>query len=109
MIEEKCVVCGRIFQKKKMAHGLKHCPECNEKRKKDLYEKRKKHMRSVYIPKAKSDQYVCKKVNSCIYRGKMGSTPICNYLCITGRKRPCDVEGCTEYKRGKALSEKIKD
>lgn len=36
--------------------------------------------------------------------GRSGSLSLCDYLEITGKKRPCPVEGCTVYekkKRGK--------
>lgn len=45
----------------------------------------------------------CKKMKSCRYGGKMGGIPICNYLSLTGKRRPCPPDKCTEYKRGKNM------
>ena len=52
---------------------------------------------------------VCKKTRSCRYGGKMGGIRICDYYEITGTRRPCPVQDCTEYERRsgrrKAVSE----
>ncbi len=49
---------------------------------------------------------ICKKMKTCIYGGKMGGIPICNYLSITGKRRPCPAGKCTVYKRGKNMLDK---
>lgn len=50
------------------------------------------------------DPNECTRIESCIYGGRSGNLSLCDYLEVTGKKRPCPVEGCTVYekkKRGK--------
>ena len=47
---------------------------------------------------------ICKRVKSCKYGVVLRGVNIhaCDYLLITGKRRPCPAEGCTVYqKRGK--------
>ena len=98
MIEKKCPDCGKMFLKKKKAYSTVRCPECQHKR--NNFRK----STGVALKQTKYTPHECKKVGTCIYRGKAGSMPICNYLMIMGHKRPCGVQNCTVYKRGKSLS-----
>lgn len=71
------------------------CQDCQK-------EHHKKRMREKYRNKEKAvkpDPHDCKRKQSCIYGGKAGTVPICDYLDKTGKFRPCPVQGCTEYKK----------
>jgi len=107
--EQICIDCGKVFNKSKMAHNLVRCPECNAKYKEKQYEKYKekeklKRKADGAAPRGVKDLYTCKKVKTCQYRGKMAGIDTCDYMLVTGHRRPCDIQGCTEYKRGKSLS-----
>lgn len=44
----------------------------------------------------------CSEVQGkCIYAGKAGTTPICDYLEITGARRGCPTEACTKFESKK--------
>lgn len=50
---------------------------------------------------------VCNKMQTCIYGGKMGGVPICNYLLLVGKRRPCPPDKCTVYIEGKNMTEDV--
>ena len=44
----------------------------------------------------------CKRKKKCLYGKRFaGSLFYCDYLCMTGKMRPCDAENCTVYKMKK--------
>ena len=45
---------------------------------------------------------------TCAYRGKIGSTPCCDYILTTGHVRGCSIGKCDKYKRGRKRA-KAKD
>lgn len=45
----------------------------------------------------------CKR---CKYSTKMGTITSCNYILETGRRRGCEIEGCTKYE-SKARKRKV--
>ena len=101
----KCKDCGRMFKRK--SSNKVRCDSCQSKHAKDLEAKYNQRRRKTpVIITDKHDPNVCKKISTCIYRGKMGGIPICNYLEIMRHKRPCGVKNCTVYKKGASLSRK---
>ena len=106
MVEITCVDCGKVFKKNKMAHTKVRCPECQYKRSRQLGdESRRRRTGSVKREeKPVASKHECKLVSTCIYRGSMGGTLICDYREIMGHRRPCEVQGCTEYKEGEPLN-----
>jgi len=64
-------------------------------------EKEQKPKKRESVPRGGTDPNVCMKTESCIYGGRSGSLLLCDYLEITGHRRPCPVKGCTEYKKKK--------
>lgn len=101
----KCVDCGKVFETR--AFNKKRCEVCQKKwhiESTRRYDERRRAAR-LKSSKPKIDPNVCTKVRTCIYRGKAGDMWVCNYLMIMGHKRPCGVQGCTVYKRGKRLTE----
>ncbi|MGN1167224.1 MAG: hypothetical protein ACI4S2_12455 [Lachnospiraceae bacterium] len=97
---KKCVDCRKVFTQKHPQQV--RCPECQRVHVKRMSkEYRKKHAKPVK-PK---DPNECSRIKSCKYGGMMGGIPICDYISITGKRRPCPVQGCTEYARkGKGRS-----
>jgi hypothetical protein len=107
-VTAKCIDCGAEFVKKSTARRKKRCDKCQKVQNKENMMRATRRYRSKpkgLIKINAKDPNVCKKVNTCIYRGQAGGIPICNYLSIMGHKRPCAVQGCTVYKKGKALKE----
>lgn len=106
--KETCIDCGVVFEKKKMAHQLKRCPECQKKHKEKQYEESKAKNRRASAKRREEKMgnkaTICPRKETCIYRGYMGGTLICNYLLINGHKRPCGPVDCTEYKKGRSIS-----
>lgn len=45
---------------------------------------------------------------TCAYRGKIGSTPCCDYILIAKHTRNCSISKCDKYKSGRKRA-KIKD
>lgn len=43
------------------------------------------------------------KCDTCIYRAVKNMPWKCEYICITGHSRPCDVDNCIVYKKGNKL------
>lgn len=101
----KCKDCGRVFERRSVQKV--RCDKCQEKHGRNLMNKYHKKRRETFVYESKNDPNICKKVKTCIYRGKMGGTPICNYLEIMGHRRPCGVQNCTVYEKGKSLSERV--
>lgn len=93
---QKCKDCGRLFEKKHPTMQVR-CPKCQTKHRLEEDKKRKRRMQAMKKPKP--DPNECKRKGSCIYGGRASQLLICDYLSITGHKRPCPVQGCTEYKR----------
>lgn len=58
--------------------------------------------------KKKGDPNICKRTETCYYGGITGCLPICDFLAITGSRRPCPVKGCCLYKRKGRRNERNK-
>lgn len=88
-----CVDCGKKFISK---HSLQiRCEKCQAVHKRALQTKYyKKH--AAKKKKKERDLNDCMKKRTCYYGGNT-----CDYMLVTGVRRPCPVEGCTEYKKGK--------
>lgn len=95
----KCIDCGKTFETK--AKNKVRCEECQRKHVLQLMSDKYYREKAEKAVEVKQDPNVCTKVHTCIYRGKAGEIEYCNYLRIMGHRRPCDVQGCTEYKRRK--------
>lgn len=65
-----------------------------------LHENGIERPRKMQDPTACTDQ-VKKK---CIY-GNTNGVPSCDYISVTGHKRPCNAEECTVYRNGKQKEE----
>lgn len=51
----------------------------------------------------------CKRKKKCLYGKRFaGSLFYCDYLCMTGKMRPCDAENCTEFIDKKKAIDKSK-
>lgn len=86
--EGECERCGKGFLK--ASPNQRFCLDCKAEISKDP--------RCV-------DKHYCAKKKQCVYGRPMYECGIwfCDYIGIMGRKRPCPVQGCTEFKprRGK--------
>lgn len=96
----RCDDCGQIYMQK--AAKQVRCEECQKKH----LAKRVKEREDLKLKKTdykawkiKHDPNVCNKVKKCEYGTLCGGTWICDYREIEGRKRPCPVKGCTEFRR----------
>lgn len=106
----KCIDCGKEYIAK--SPRALRCLDCRIIRERQLqrecerrrYAREKAQMREKpkVKPKAKpkvDESNICKRIKSCYYGGKMGAEHICNYLEITGVRRPCKAGECVMYKR----------
>lgn len=77
-VKKKCVDCGKEF----IATEPKsvRCFDC----------------RLVYN---EDNPDICKKAKTCYYGGDIYSFTFCDYLTITGVRRPCKAGECVMYKR----------
>lgn len=108
--DKVCVDCGKTFLAK--SGRAVRCIDCRiehdrlraNERARERYQRDRVSVaptRSIK-PKKKptvKDPNECKRIKSCVYGGKMGGTPICDYLEIMGERRPCPVKDCSVYKR----------
>lgn len=96
----KCVDCGKEFIAKNPRSV--RCHECRivyHREHQREYEQKKRELTA----KTSDDLNICKKIKSCYYGGKMGAEHTCDYLAITGTRRPCKAGECYFYKKkGKA-------
>lgn len=93
-IPKKCVDCGNTFPQKHPQQV--RCPECQKVHIRVMSkEYKKKHAK----PAIHKDKNECSRVKSCKYGGKAGGILFCDYLAIMDKRRPCPVQGCTEYKK----------
>jgi hypothetical protein len=121
MEKRNCVDCGEEFIAKQVK--AVRCPKCrkaykieqDKKYNKARYEKERAEIiaerKAMGLPldlrackrlkenKEEYDPNVCGKIKSCYYGGKMGAMHICDYLGITGVRRPCPAGDCVMYKR----------
>lgn len=44
---------------------------------------------------------MAKQCGKCIYRCKLTGGAYCQYILVTGHRRPCRADNCTEYCTGK--------
>lgn len=96
--KRKCVDCGKEFIAKH-ARSVR-CPDCRvihnrEQAKKWLADNRKSEPKE---PPGRNPD-ICTKAGSCKYGIKVYGMKCCDYLAITGHKRPCRAGECTVYKR----------
>ena len=101
-----CVDCGNEFIAK--SPKSTRCLECRlvrEKERKRKYDSERytevKELRHKAKQKKEADdKNICKRRKSCYYGGKAGAEYICDYLAITGVRRPCPAGSeCVMYKR----------
>lgn len=90
--KRKCVDCGKEFIAKNPR--LVRCPECRPSY--NMEQSKKWHEENKETAQSSS---VCKKIRTCYYGGSMGAVDICDYLAITGTRRPCPAGDCVMYKR----------
>lgn len=92
--KRKCVDCGKEFIAK-TATSVR-CIDCRTTHVKEM---QRNYKRTPPKPKPQEkDPNICTKIKSCKYGYSFG-TPICDYLLITGHRRPCPAGECTVYKR----------
>ena len=107
-----CVDCGKKFVAKN--YNSVRCYECQgiHKAKTEKERKKAKKAKSLIIVgdySKKNDPNICRRTVSCKYGGRMGGIKICNYLEVTGERRPCPVKDCVVYERGKQIKrEKVR-
>lgn len=92
-----CMDCKKLFVKKHAK--TKRCPECqkayNKARQREIYQERAKKTEM----EKKKDPHICTRSKSCQYGGTLSGIFCCDYMLITGHRRPCPPKDCTEYKR----------
>ena len=116
-MEITCVDCGKKFENRN-PNALR-CKECKvvyrreydrkmwQKRKERELELRRKELelfpdlanKNKHKQEAKEDRNDCKRKKECYYGAETGCLMICDYLGITGTRRPCSVEDCYMFKR----------
>lgn len=96
--KRKCVDCGKEFIAKS-AKSVR-CIDCRAIHTKQQQKKWAQANRySELKPTKAKDPNICTKPKTCKYGGYAGSIPICDYLHITGHKRPCPAGDCVMFKR----------
>lgn len=95
----ECADCGKLFPQKNP--NQKRCAECqkrhNLKMQAEYYALRREQKEAAERKK----KNICRKTKSCVYGGRFNNAGCCDYILITGKKRPCPAGDCKVYRTGK--------